>query len=187
MTKKQWFKRLKRALGSLPRSERDAAVQFYTELYEDKRENGEGETEILAGFGLPESAAAGILSEKESPSPAPNAGGAVARWVGGIFLFVCIGIPVFAVLVSLIVTAAALCASGAAVCLAGVADMVWAFIVLAKGTEVAAVAHIGIGTAAAGAGLLMIPCFAFCTKGLFFVCKKSLVLTGRMLTGKRRA
>ena len=187
MTSKQWFKRLKRALGSLPRNERDAAVQFYTELYEDKRENGEAAADILAGFGLPESVAANILSEKEPLPPAPSAGSTVARWVGGFFLFICVGIPVFAVLFSLIVTAASLCASGAVVCLAGIADFVWALIVLAKGTEVAAVAHLGIGIATAGAGLLMIPCFALCVKGLFFVCKKSLAFTGRMMTGKGRA
>ncbi len=186
MTKKQWFKRLKRALSALPREEKGAAVQYYDELYEDKRENGESETDILSGFGLPESVAADILSEKERPVPVSGAGGTVARWVGGIFLFICIGIPVLALLFSLAAAAAVLCASGAAVFLAGAADSVWGFFVLSKGTQIAAVAHIGIGLAAAGAGLLMIPCFAFCTKGLFILCKKSLVLTGRMLAGKRR-
>ncbi|HIX08395.1 MAG TPA: DUF1700 domain-containing protein [Candidatus Borkfalkia faecipullorum] len=85
MTSKQWFKRLKRALGSLPRNERDAAVQFYTEMYEDKRENGETEADILAGFGLPESVAANILSEKDPLPPAPSAGSTVARWGGRLF------------------------------------------------------------------------------------------------------
>ena len=189
MTKKQWFKRLRRALSALSKEERETAAQYYAELFDDKKESGETEEDILAQFGLPESAAAGILSEREhSPAaPRPSAGGTVARWMGVLFLFVCIGIPVLAVLFALAASAIILSASGAVISLAGLADCVWFFIVLSKGTEIAALAHIGIGVATTGAGLLMIPCFALCAKGMFWLCKQSLLLTGRMFTGKRSA
>ena len=189
MTKKQWFKKLRRALSSLPKGERDAALQYYAELFDDKKESGETEADILTQFGRPEKAAAGILCERGDfpATPRASAGGTIARWVGVLFLFICIGIPVLAVLFSLAVTAIALSVSGAAVFLAGLADCVWFFILLAKGTQIAVLAHIGIGIAAAGAGLLMIPCFALCAKGMIKVCKQSLLLTGRLFTGKRRA
>lgn len=187
MTKQQWLKRFKRALSSLPREECTAAVQYYNELYEDKRENGESEADILEEFGLPESAAAGISGEREKgkPTERPSASASAARIIGAICVFIFIGIPVLAVLFSLMVSAAAIAVSGIPICLAGVADCVWFIIALAKGTEIAAMAHIGIGAAAAGAGLLLIPCFLYCAKALWFLCKKSLVLMGRMLTGKR--
>ena len=63
MTRKQWNKRFRKALRSLPASERNAAAEYYDELYGDKRDAGMSEEAITAEFGDPEDAARRIADE----------------------------------------------------------------------------------------------------------------------------
>lgn len=185
MTKKQWFKQLKRELGALSASDRNEILQYYDELYNEKRESGLTEEAVLGSFGAPQEAARGILAERDLPAASAREHRSVASFLAILFLFLCIGIPILSVLFALAITAGALAVSGAAIFLAGIADGVWFCILLFRDTPVATLAHIGIGLAGAGCGLLMIPLFAVCTKWMLALCKKSLLFTGKLLTGKR--
>ena len=63
MTKKQWDKRLNKKLSALPDKERRRVLDYYDELYWDKRDAGFSEEAILEEFGAPEEAAARALEE----------------------------------------------------------------------------------------------------------------------------
>ena len=64
MTRSEWMKELSGYLSALGDDERERAMSYYAELYNDKRDNGMPEREILRGFGSPREAADMILSHK---------------------------------------------------------------------------------------------------------------------------
>lgn len=66
MKKYDWDKQLRRELRSLPEDERETILDYYNEIFEDKRDRGERETEIIASFGSPYSVAEKILRESRS-------------------------------------------------------------------------------------------------------------------------
>ena len=185
MTKKQWDKRLNKKLSALPDKERRRVLDYYDELYWDKRDAGFSEEAILEEFGAPEEAAARALEESGAPKAKKGAAG---RFFIAFFLFLFVGLPVLIVLAALGITGAAVFVSGFAVIAAGIADF---FYFVAQmciyGASGAYVAHLGIGLAAAGAGCLLIPPFLFLTKKLFILCGKLFAVTGRFIRGKREA
>lgn len=66
MKKYDWDKQLRRELRSLPEDERETILDYYNEIFEDKRDRGERETEIIASFGSPYAVAEKILRESRS-------------------------------------------------------------------------------------------------------------------------
>lgn len=83
MTRSEWMKELSGYLSALGDDERERAMSYYAELYNDKRDNGMPEREILRGFGSPREAADMILSHtteedrltathSEQSEPAPD-------------------------------------------------------------------------------------------------------------------
>lgn len=63
MTKYEWDSELKRNIHRLPKAEQERALEFYTELFEDKIESGYTESQIIAEFGNPCDVADKILAE----------------------------------------------------------------------------------------------------------------------------
>lgn len=66
MKKYDWDKQLRKELRSLPEDERETILDYYNEIFEDKRDRGERETEIIASFGSPYAVAEKILRESRS-------------------------------------------------------------------------------------------------------------------------
>ena len=116
MTKKQWDKRLNKKLSALPDKERRRVLDYYDELYWDKRDAGFSEEAILKEFGAPEEAAARALEESGAPKTKKGAAG---RFFIAFFLFLFVGLPVLIVLAALGITGAAVFVSGFAVIAAG--------------------------------------------------------------------
>ena len=79
MTKKQWDKRLNKKLSALPYKERRRVLDYYDELYWDKRDAGFSEEAILEEFGAPEEAAARALEESGAPKTKKGAAGSNLR------------------------------------------------------------------------------------------------------------
>jgi uncharacterized membrane protein len=70
MNKKKWFKQLQKHLNGIPKPERQRVLDFYEELFADKREAGIRESDILMEFGDPKIAALRIqLGKGETPPP----------------------------------------------------------------------------------------------------------------------
>ena len=187
MTEKEWFRQFKRELSALPRAEREAAVQYYRELFGDRSDGGEREEDILASFGAPAQAAAGILAEREEKAPARSAGGA-GRSLVGMLLMVFVAFPVGLAVFVIAVTAGALSVGGVALVAGGGAQTV-AFLVLMgmRGFSAACLAQVGMGIALVGAGFLLIPILLKVAKKLFRLCGMLFVFIARLVTGKKEA
>ena len=63
MSKKEFIKELKRALSPLSRSERNERISFYSEIIDDKIEEGASEASAISQIGAPTEIAAKILGE----------------------------------------------------------------------------------------------------------------------------
>lgn len=187
MTEKEWFRQFKRELSALPRAEREAAVQYYRELFGDRSDGGEREEDILASFGAPAQAAAGILAEREEKAPARSAGGA-GRSLVGMLLMVFVAFPVGLAVFVFAVAAGVLSVGGVALVAGGGAQTV-AFLVLMgmRGFSAAFLAQVGMGIALVGAGLLLIPILLKVAKKLFRLCGMLFVFIARLVTGKKEA
>lgn len=187
MTEKEWFRQFKRELSALPRAEREAAVQYYRELFGDRSDGGEREEDILASFGAPAQAAAGILAEREEKAPARSAGGA-GRSLVGMLLMVFVAFPVGLAVFVIAVAAGVLSVGGVALVAGGGAQTV-AFLVLMgmRGFSAAFLAQVGMGIALVGAGLLLIPILLRVAKKLFRLCGMLFVFIARLVTGKKEA
>lgn len=185
MTEKEWFRQFKRELSALPRAEREAAVQYYRELFGDRSDGGEREEDILASFGAPAQAAAGILAEREEKAPARSAGGA-GRSLVGMLLMVFVAFPVGLAVFVFAVAAGVLSVGGVALVAGGGAQTV-AFLVLMgmRGFSAAFLAQVGMGIALVGAGLLLIPILLKVAKKLFRLCGMLFVFIARLVTGKK--
>lgn len=196
MTKKQWKKTLKKRLSRLPKAEREKALAYYDEIFDDKAEAGLSEARIVQEFGGADEAAEKILAEyyAETGNPSENAlksrrrataGDTAARIFAVSVLFLFAGLPMLAVVFCLAITGAALFISGFAVILAGIIWLLYFLIQLCAYGGAAYVAHIGIGLTAAGCGALLVPLFLWLTKRLFVGCGKIIEWTGRLVRGKR--
>ena len=63
MTKKEFLKRLRKELDTLPRSEREKTIAYYDELIEDRKESGSTEEAAVCAMGEVKSIAAEILAD----------------------------------------------------------------------------------------------------------------------------
>ena len=79
MTKNEYLARLKSCLECIDASEREAAVQFYTEYFEDAGE--ENAEKVMAELGSPEKLARDII--KQSAGSAPTSPAAETAACGG--------------------------------------------------------------------------------------------------------
>lgn len=63
MSKKEFLKKLKKALSALPAAERERTLAYYDELIEDRKESGATEESAVYAMGEPQSIAAEILAD----------------------------------------------------------------------------------------------------------------------------
>lgn len=175
MTQKAWEKALLKQLNGLPRAEKNAAIEYYREIYGDKLDAGYSEKEILREFGSPEACAKRILSEEtDEPSereriPAPVSRGnySIAGIIGMFFLTVLLILPLASVALTLIASFAVVSLSGIAVTLAGVALTVGSpFLSLGGALFPSVIAGMGMGICAIGIGAVLFAAFFFATKYL---------------------
>lgn len=71
MTKIQFLLALNEKLSPLPKEEAEEQLRFYSEMIEDRMEEGLGEEEAVAAVGTVEEIAAQILSDIPLPKPHP--------------------------------------------------------------------------------------------------------------------
>lgn len=197
MNKDEFLRELSSRLYSLPKEERDSALKYYEELFEEA--GPEGETGVLAGLGSPREAADSIISDFYGKKPEEAKKMDTQRrnsfWL--MLLLAILALPLilpvagtlFGVIVAIVFTALgitiaagavilALIVSGIAVCITGVVLM---FTSPAVGIFV-----LGVGLILGGLGLLfVIPFFAFFVN-LVPAVINGIVGIGKRLFGKRR-
>lgn len=168
MNKKKFLSALGSALGDLPRQDRKKTLDFYTELIDDRLEEGLTEEAIFAEIGTPKAIAEQVLSELP---PRPR-----KRLSVGIIILLILGFPLWfplllsgiIVLLSLVIT---LYAVELTFALCGLAGLLGGLVLLLMGKLWAAWALLGPGLVCLG---LAIPFFCFCiwvTKGLWKMVK----------------
>lgn len=69
MTRSEWIAELKRYISILPQKEQNKAIEYYTEIFDDKFDSGMSEKDIIAGFGEPYEAANDIIKVYQEDNP----------------------------------------------------------------------------------------------------------------------
>ena len=174
MNYKDWEKRLNRLLKPLPAEEKDAAIGYYKEMYNDKRDAGFSAEDILDEFGSPKCCAERILNE--NGFSAPSIGKLIGWWVAIFFFTLILILPIYASLFSIVISFGAVTiAGGAAALIGGIYVLCSPFFAIQGIDFFGVLAHMGIGLACAGVGVLLAFGFFFATKYLFKWTTKSLV------------
>lgn len=164
MTEREWERLLYRHLKPLSREERRKIVEYYRELFGDKREAGKSEYEILLEFGSPSECAARILSEEYGEVPLKEKSADSARvwyWIGMGFLTLILILPLTAVAVSLVIAAGALAVSFGATSLAGIVVALAGFFL---GVGSYRLVLLGGGLALSGLSMILTVLFLLATK-----------------------
>ena len=168
MTQREWEKALLKSLGKLPKEERRKIVEYYKELFGDKREAGMSEYEILLEFGSPEECAKRILTEEYGNDlPRHRSGGGVVKlvWliIGLVFLSLLVILPLVCAAVGVVVGFGATAIGGCASVLGGVVLLIWSFCSFALGSAYV-LALLGASLVAIGVGMLLAIGFYVLTK-----------------------
>lgn len=161
-TYKKWKKQLQKYISPLSKEEANAVLEYYDELYSDKKEEGLTEENILLSFGEPQVCALRILTDADKPFKAKHTP-SVVNYVGLFFLTVLLVLPLaagaFSIVVSFVASAfACLICSFAGLILVPLSffvgmDGAWAIVML-----------IGMGICAFGVCLLLAIGFWFVAK-----------------------
>ena len=156
MSYREWESALMQALKGLPTAECIKITSYYREIYGDKLDAGITEEDIVAEFGNPLTCAQKIISEnaseqnEDTPTPAKQSS-TVGQKTKGIILAVLFtlfaGLPLIAVMISVIVSLGAICISGGAGVLASIA---YIFIGAFSASGVGIAAHIGMAIGGIG-------------------------------------
>lgn len=208
MTKYEFERELKRGIKSLPAGEAKKAIDYYSELFEDKIERGMSESAIIGEFGSPveiadrlvqefggdgrESRKQSVESEAYYESQAKTAQAAMpteSRVSGGrlavfIVLAVLLGGAFIGIAVGLWSCLIALIASGGACIIAGSVSIIPSIMELIASPAVMWV-QIGICVAAIGLGILLIAITIKLIKLSVFLTKKMFGCFKNFLVVKR--
>ncbi len=196
MNKQEFLEELWVELGSLPEGETEERLEFYSEMIEDRMEEGLTEEEAVAEIGTPKEVAAQIIAEiplpklvveKVRPKRTLKAWEIVLLVLGSpvwvplllaaIILALAAYIVVWALIVVLWAVEAALAVSSAA----GVILGIWGII---HGSIPEGIAAIGAGLACAGLTIFLFFGCKEATRGLLKLTKKIIISIKTRLTRK---
>ena len=175
MNRVEYLSQLDDSLKCLPEQERREAVEFYYSYFEDAHESGKTDEQIIAELGPVSKIAAKIISQSnfEAKSAASkeafnqaNSSSSVFKGVKGVLLAigavflglpgaVIIGIPVLAVLFSLLVTAIAVIFSLGVVMIVVPVALIAAAVMCFISAPVFGISAVGAGLICIGVALLL--------------------------------
>ena len=198
MNKQEFIANLRKRLAGLPEGEIDARAEFYSEMIDDRIEEGASEAEAVLAVGSLDDVVREILSQiplgslvKEKIKPKRGLRGweilllvlGAPLWIslllGGFAVALALLACGFSVLVSLWVTGASLVACGVGGALAGV-------IMIIFGNGITGVGLFGAALVCAGLSVFAFYASMAATKGTFWLVKKSVLgVKCRILKGGR--
>jgi uncharacterized membrane protein len=145
MKKYDFLKKLEELLGELPRCDIDSSVEYYSEMIDDKIDEGLSEEEAVCAIGTPEKVAEGILAESPVQKSAPERIKTKRKISGGEITLLILGFPlwfplliaalavVFAIVISLWSVVVSLWATFAALIVSSVACLIVSIIGILTG------------------------------------------------------
>ncbi len=195
MNKQRYLEILRKKLNKLPAAEIDAAVEYYTEYFEEA--GPENEQNVIANLGSPKTVASKILAEYAVKNmdnhPDSTKQGISAIW---FILLAILASPIaFPLAIAAIAIVFAVVVSGAAIIfsffsviaalfIGGIASIVLGIGVLFSHVPTALL-FIGTGMVIVGIGLLLFPPLLFLTKTIFRVIAHSLKKQFDKITKKK--
>lgn len=151
MTKNEYIKRLKRALGDLDKEEKDKLLEYYRELIDDGVESGKSEESVVGELELPETVARDYRTETGRASPQSSSSEHKENPIGKILMAI---LGVFVAFAGFWVLFG-LCIAGISVFFSGIVVFFTAFGMFVK-SAAAAFAQIGAGLLLLGIGELLL-------------------------------
>ena len=112
MNKREFLKALEKRLKNLPKKEIQKSLAFYSEIIDDRMEEGASEAEAVKNLGTPDEVAREILSDASFSTIVRGSAERIRTKSGGNTLFVVLAIIGFPIWFPLLVTAAVLLFSG---------------------------------------------------------------------------
>jgi uncharacterized membrane protein len=188
MTKQEFLAGLREKLSDLPREDAEERLNFYSEIIDDRTEEGLSEEDAVAAIGSSDEIAAQIIAEfkqesKEAPSekndvkPPKNLSGAVILlivlgfplWFPLLIAAFSVALAVYIVIWSVIISFWSVFGTFAGCAIGGIASG----IILAFGESTAVgIAMVGMGAMLAGLAIFTFFCCREATKYVIFLTKK---------------
>ena len=199
MNKQAFLEELREELYGLPQDDIEERLDFYSEMIEDRMEEGLSEEEAVLEIGTPAEVAEQIVSE----IPLPNLGVEKVRPKRSLktweIVLLVLGSPVWVPLVlaaiilavalylTVWVLIAALWVVEAALGISAVACVIWGFWSMFTGNVPAGIAAIGAGLACAGLTIFLFFGCKEATRGLLILTKKIILRIKTRFIGKEEA
>ena len=187
MNKSEFLSELRERLAGLPEEDIARSVDYYSEMIDDRVEEGLSEEEAVRAMGSVEEVAAQILTETPLPklvkarvrrNRSPRAWEIILLilgspvWLPLVIAALAIFLTVYLVAWSVILS---LYAVDFSVAVSGIAGFAGAFVLAFGGRLAQGVFLFGGGLSCAGLAVLMFFGFNFITKGLLFLSKKMIL------------
>ena len=185
MDKYDFLLALEKRLEGLPEADRQASLDFYSEMLDDLVEGGMTETEAVASLGSPEAIAEEILLEMPLPKLVKAkmkkrrlSGLEITLLAVGFPIWLPIGIAllavVFAIYISLWAVVVSLYAANVAMAVCAPTGILAAVVLFASGKPTAALLFLGAGLALAGLSILWFLLCNLTAKGMWKLGKLTL-------------
>ena len=185
MDKYDFLLALEARLEGLPEADRQASLDFYSEMLDDLVEGGMTETEAVASLGSPEAIAEEILLEMPLPTLVKAkmkkrrlSGLEITLLAVGFPIWLPIGIAllavVFAIYISLWAVVVSLYAANVAMAACAPTGILAAVVLFASGKPAAALLFLGAGLALAGLSILWFLLCNLTAKGMWKLGKLTL-------------
>lgn len=167
MTKAQFLKSLEERLSGLPREEREERLNFYSEMIEDRMEEGLSEEEAVSAVGSADEIAGQIMEGNTHEKP--REGGKLALIIAGSPFWFPILLALAAVAFSVWIS---LWAIFGAVCGGAVGGLVGSVLIIVGGNVSSGLFLLGCGLICGGLAVFLFFGVREITKGVFWLTKK---------------
>ena len=186
MNKKEFLKALGLGLSDMAYDEQDKWLDFYSEMIEDRKEEGLSEEEAVEAIGPVDAIIRQILSQPQPEQPqasktekAPGKTWQIVLLIAGapiwLSLLIAAAAIALAVVVSLCSAIIALYAVAVSLIACGFGGLVALPVLIYNGNPEAGIFSLGAGLFCAGAGIAMFVGANYLVKGMVWLCKKLFV------------
>lgn len=183
MTKQEFLKKLKRKLSGLSRQEALERVSFYSEMIDDRIEEGLSESEAILAIGSVDSVASEILESAPKKERKKRSTAEITLLILGSPVWISLIIAAFAVVLSLYIS---LCAVVICIWAVGVSLFICGFVGVFAGIFYAVIGHGTFGLALVGVSLVCLGLSVFVYFGCKAATKGAVKLTKKIISGIKK-
>lgn len=199
MRKQDFLEQLRKSLSGLPQDDIEERLTFYSEMIEDRMEEGLSEEDAVSAVGSVDEIAAQVVAETPLAKIAKErikskrrlSAGEIILLALGSPIWLSLGIAVFALILSLYISLWAviisLWAVFASLVVCSVGGVLACVIFTAGGNTASGVAMLSAGIVCAGLSVFMFYGCKAATKGILMLTRKTAIWTGNCFVKKEEA